>query len=284
MTSVKQTAEAFIELDPVFFVRLHLQQGSIARNLKANPNYPADGRAFLGDSLAGLSTALVLREDISGANLALTEASDLGFCEFEKIEELEALKKIKGYQAFEAHLGQLRQKYLAGLKDWSSNEVSRFEKFRFDFHINSVKGGSISSQNRNGDIMVIDLWATWCPPCRQALPHFDRLHKDYRKSGVRVIGISMDSPDDPGQSLARVREFMTKHEFKFACGMGTNELKAQLPADLKLPTTLYVDRTGNVRYMSNGYQDYAKVAAITETLLQERIPVATGSRVVQLNQ
>jgi thiol-disulfide isomerase/thioredoxin len=273
MAAVKQFANAVVLEDTSLYIRLQIQQGAIAKSLTQNPNYPADGKPFLGDSLAGMAIALALQNDLESAKTTLSEACNLGFCELEKLSKLPVLDRVKDRKKLDDHILQLHERYVASLKDWSSKEISQFEGFRFTFHVDNTRGGSLSSRDFEGQVTVIDLWATWCPPCRESLPHFEQLRRDYRKHGVSVLGISMDSPDDPNQSVEKVRDFLTDHKLRFPCGMGTNELKNQLPAELKLPTTLFVDRSGTVRYMTNGYQDYAKVEAITSTLLNEKQPV-----------
>lgn len=271
-------ADRIFDSDQQAFVKLQKHRGLMARNLVLNSAYPADGKAFLAAPLVDLAIGLALEKDIEGAKQAITEACELGFCEFHKLLESPAWAIAKKEHDLESHLAQLHGQYLEKLKIWSAQELENFDNFRFPFQVDSVRGGTLSSEDYDGKVLVVDLWATWCQPCREALPHFNNLNRDYRRFGVRVVGISMDSPETPDRSIEAVRDYLSDNDIKIPCGVGSAELKSQLPADLKLPTTLFIDRNGTVRYMASGYQNYEKIAAITETLVVEKQPVTTNTR------
>lgn len=277
MMSAGSVADAILESDKQAFGKLQKHQGLIARNLLQNPAYPTDGRKFLADSVIDLAIGMALENDLEGAKSAIAEGCSLGFCEFDKLIRSQAWATVKHEKELEVHLATFHKQYLEELKVWSAQELEKFDSFRFTFHIDSVRGGTLSSRDYDGRILVIDLWATWCQPCREVLPHLEHLNRDYRKFGVRVVGISMDSPETPDQSIEVVRGYMAENGFKMPCGVGSAELKNRLPAEMKLPTTLFIDRSGNVRYMASGYQNYEKIAAITESLVDEKQPVNSES-------
>ena len=85
----------------------------------------------------------------------------------------------------------------------------------------------------------------------------------------------MDNPNDPMSALGDVRKFIDEYKFNYACGMGDQSLNAILPGKSVLPTTIFVDQSGNVRYIARGYHDYAKIEAITKILASESQPVRT---------
>jgi thiol-disulfide isomerase/thioredoxin len=277
MVATGKIADGIWGMNEQDFILLQKLQGTIAQNLLKNPSYPVDGKKFLAEPLFDLSLALALENNVPVAKALMTEGYGLGFCEFEKMEDSPVWLKAKQDQDLRSHFTQLHQHYLESLRTWSAKELEQFDPFRFNFHVDSIRGGTLSSRDYDGKILVVDLWATWCQPCREALPHFDHLNKDYRRYGVRVVGISMDSPDAPDQSRDTVRDFLAQNEIRIPCGLGSNEIKNCLPAEMKLPTTLFIDRSGTVRYVASGYQDYAKIAAITETLVDEKMPVQTDS-------
>jgi thiol-disulfide isomerase/thioredoxin len=270
MLSAGTIADTILDCDRQAFVKLQKHQGLIARNLLQNPAYPADGKKFLADSIMDLAIALALDGDLEGAKTAMAEGCKFGFCEFAKLTTSPAWAAVRHEKELELHLVKFHHQYLDELKVWSANELENFQQFRFPFHIDSVRGGTLSSRDFDGKILVVDLWATWCQPCREVLPHLEHLNRNYRRYGVRVLGISMDSPETPDQSIDTVRGFLVENGFKMPCGVGSADLKGRLPAELKLPTTLFIDRAGNVRYMATGYQNYEKIAAITESLIDEK--------------
>ncbi len=273
MVATGKLADVSLSLNETTYIHLKKYSGKIARSLGQNPNYPADGRNFLADPLAELATALAIANNMADAKVAMTEANQWGFAGYDKLVSSPLLERVQEKEQFVAHVEGLHQQYRKSLKAWSAKEIRDFQPFRFACHLEDVTGGTVSTNDFDGHILVIDLWATWCPPCRETLPNFQQLGREYHKSGVRVLGISMDSPDDPASSINTVKAFLNENNFDFACGMGTADLKSTLPADLKLPTTLFVDRSGAVRYMATGSHDFDKMAAITEALLSEKQPV-----------
>ncbi len=87
--------------------------------------------------------------------------------------------------------------------------------------------------------MVVNFWATWCPPCREEIPYFSRLHTDYAAEGVQFVGIAADSAE-------AVRAFTARTPLAYPSlvgGPGIIELSTELGNDAAgLPFTLILDR------------------------------------------
>ncbi len=60
------------------------------------------------------------------------------------------------------------------------------------FKLFAISGQPVSSEGLKGSVVIIDFWATWCPPCRQSLPFLNELHRKYGKQGLQVVGMSVD--------------------------------------------------------------------------------------------
>ncbi len=101
-----------------------------------------------------------------------------------------------------------------------------------------LEGGSIDTAALSGKVVVVNFWATWCVPCIQEIPSFNKLHKDFAAQGVAVLGISMDE-----EGAARVQPFLKKHPMDYPVGLGSETLSKQYNLD-QLPVTLVFDRTG----------------------------------------
>jgi thiol:disulfide interchange protein len=97
-----------------------------------------------------------------------------------------------------------------------------------------LDGAPADTAALSGKIVVVNFWATWCVPCIQEIPSFNKLHKD----GVSVVGIAMDE-----EGLARVQPFLKKHPMDYAVGLGNEALNKQYSLD-SLPVTLVFDRAG----------------------------------------
>ncbi len=112
-----------------------------------------------------------------------------------------------------------------------------------------------------GKIRIIDLWATWCGPCRMTIPELNTLYDRHRAHGVVVIGISVD--DDS----AAVLEFQAQVPMRYPTAMFNPSIASLLGQPESIPTTFLVDRTGKVKRRYIGYVDAATIEADLARLL-----------------
>ncbi len=75
--------------------------------------------------------------------------------------------------------------------------------------------GPVSLASLRGQIAVVEFWATWCPPCRDSIPHLNEVHDLYRDKGVTIIGLSDEDPD-------KVSDFVDKMDMRYIVGAGSN--------------------------------------------------------------
>jgi cytochrome c biogenesis protein CcmG/thiol:disulfide interchange protein DsbE len=108
------------------------------------------------------------------------------------------------------------------------------------FTLSSLDGKTVAMKDLSNKVVVIDFWATWCGPCREEIPHLNKLYSDYKGQGLEIIGISMD--DGPEV----VKEFARELRMEYPVVMGNDELADQFGGILGLPTTFIVDRKGNI--------------------------------------
>ena len=89
----------------------------------------------------------------------------------------------------------------------------------------------------------------------------------------------MDDPEAPNATLESVSNFAQTQGINYDIALGDTTVSSQLAGKMALPTTLFLDRDGRVRYIATGYHDYAKVEAITKVLLNESQPISSSQRV-----
>lgn len=97
-------------------------------------------------------------------------------------------------------------------------------------------------------VVLLDFWATWCPPCREEVPHLQRLHEKYGKKGLVVIGIAQDS--DGAKS---VKPFAEKNKLTY---LQLVDVKRQVARAYKvgpIPTTYIIDNAGVIRSVHLGF-------------------------------
>ena len=112
-----------------------------------------------------------------------------------------------------------------------------------------------------GKVRVIDLWASWCGPCRMTIPELNALYDQYRDKGLVVIGLSVD--DNP----ADVLEFQRDVPMRYPSGMFNRGLAVRLGDPSSIPTTLLIDRKGVLRRKFVGYVDAGTLDPLVRGLL-----------------
>ena len=115
--------------------------------------------------------------------------------------------------------------------------------------------------------MIVDIWGTWCPPCREEIPHFIKL-KDAYADDLAIVGINYE--DGEGDEVVeRIRQFATERGMNYPCVIGDQATQDQVPNLQGFPTTLFLDREGKVRLKVVGYHPYEKLEAYINVLLSE---------------
>jgi thiol-disulfide isomerase/thioredoxin len=122
-----------------------------------------------------------------------------------------------------------------------------------DYDVPTLDGRTIKLSDYRGKVVVVDFWATWCPPCRQEIPQLARIAKENGERGVEVIGLHID---DRGRSTPEaIRKFMSDYGINYTVGMTTHEMfQAYLgPIEDTIPQTLVFDRGGRLVAHLVGY-------------------------------
>lgn len=111
------------------------------------------------------------------------------------------------------------------------------------------QGRLIRLSDFKGQVRIIDVWASWCGPCRMIIPHLNRLYDQYRGRGLVVIGVSVD--DDP----ADVVGFTKRIPIRYPSGMVNPEIVRLLGEPDAVPTSYLIDRQGRLRRKFVGFVD-----------------------------
>lgn len=110
-----------------------------------------------------------------------------------------------------------------------------------DFVLQSVSGQTRKLSNFRGKVVLVNLWATWCPPCIAEMPILDQLSQDYSSRGLVVLGVAGDENTDD------VRDFLSKSPVKFEVLLDPDGAIGTQYGITGYPETFFVDRDGNLR-------------------------------------
>ncbi|MBC8029771.1 MAG: TlpA family protein disulfide reductase [Pyrinomonadaceae bacterium] len=117
--------------------------------------------------------------------------------------------------------------------------------------INMLDGGSFRLADFPGKVVVINLWASWCGPCRREVPEYEKVRQAYAGRNVEFIGLTTE---DPRTSAGRVRKFLRKTNFSFRLGWADGETAHTLMnGEEAIPQTLVIDAGGRVVDRWSGY-------------------------------
>ncbi|MDH4267016.1 MAG: TlpA family protein disulfide reductase [Deltaproteobacteria bacterium] len=139
-----------------------------------------------------------------------------------------------------------------GLFDISADKPKRIECVGEDllvpsFTLLDLKGEKVNFADFRGKVILLDFWATWCPPCREGIPYFNDLYSEYKKDGLEVIGISLDRGNPDG-----VQKLLDKMGVKYVNLMGNDEI-VEIFSNIPgmgpiqgIPITFLIDRKGQI--------------------------------------
>lgn len=110
--------------------------------------------------------------------------------------------------------------------------------------LKAVTGAPIKLSNYNGKVLLVNLWATWCGPCRLETPELVKLHKEFRSQGLEVVGLSTENPDSSADS---VREFVHNFDVDYRIGWATPEVAITLMQGRDaIPQSFVISRSGRI--------------------------------------
>jgi thiol-disulfide isomerase/thioredoxin len=120
-----------------------------------------------------------------------------------------------------------------------------------DFSLDTLDGKKIKLSDLKKNVVVLDFWATWCPPCRKSLPHVEEVSKkkDLADKGLKVLAVNAQ------EDKAKVEKFMKDNNFTFTVPMDKDGKVMQDYGIQGIPTTIVVSRGGKVHKVFVGFGD-----------------------------
>ncbi|MCY4145442.1 MAG: TlpA disulfide reductase family protein [Chloroflexi bacterium] len=133
-----------------------------------------------------------------------------------------------------------------------------------DFQLQLFTNEHIELNDLRGQVVLLNFWASWCPPCRAEAPDLQALHEDFAGSGLRVIGVNMLE-----SSPAKAQAFVDELGIGYANGEDIEQRIARLYRVEAPPESFLVDRRGQVRQVYIGSITYDMISGNIQSLLAE---------------
>ncbi|HVC02771.1 MAG TPA: TlpA disulfide reductase family protein [Steroidobacteraceae bacterium] len=113
----------------------------------------------------------------------------------------------------------------------------------------STPGGRQDSLSQfKGQVVMLNFWATWCGPCQQEMPLLDQIYKQYAPAGFTLLGINVDTNE------AKVKALLAHKPVSFTVLLDPHNSVAGKYHVEEMPSTIIIDRQGNIRYVHRGYK------------------------------
>jgi len=122
--------------------------------------------------------------------------------------------------------------------------------------------GKFDSSALQGKVVLVNFWATWCPPCRKELPSLAKLQESYRSKGLVVVGVSMD---EGGRTM--VGKFLEKQGVTYPVIIGDSSVAKGFGGVIGVPASFLVDRKGEMIRRFDGYASEEELRVELEKLL-----------------
>jgi thiol-disulfide isomerase/thioredoxin len=123
--------------------------------------------------------------------------------------------------------------------------------------------------NIKGQVVMLDFWASWCPPCKESFPVMEKLHKEHSGEGLVIIAVSVDA------KAADMEKFLKKTPATFCILRDAKQELVKTTDPSTMPNSFLIDRAGKVRFVHSGFQGKATAKQYQDEvvlLLKEKAP------------
>jgi len=130
------------------------------------------------------------------------------------------------------------------------------------WQLTALDGKVIGSDELKGKVVVVDFWATWCPPCVHEIPGYIELQKKYGERGLVIVGLSLDQ-----NGAEAVKPFAQRKQINYPLALATEKEVAAFGGVEGIPTTFLIDREGRLRHKKVGSMEKADYEKLLIPLL-----------------
>jgi len=133
------------------------------------------------------------------------------------------------------------------------------------WELKDLAGKVVRSDQFAGKVVVVDFWATWCPPCRAEIPGYVALQRKYESQGLVIVGVSLDQA---GPDV--VKAFAAKYSINYPLVMGDESAVRAFGGVEAIPTTFLIDRSGQIRDRKTGSEETEEYERKIRAVLGEK--------------
>jgi glutathione peroxidase-family protein len=132
--------------------------------------------------------------------------------------------------------------------------------------LKTAKGGTMSLSDYSGKVMLVNLWATWCGPCRNEIPELVKIHKEFAPKGFEIVGLSTENPTSSEES---VKNFVQSFNMDYQVGWAPPEVAIafmQMTQRDAIPQSFIISRDGHVLKQFVGFSPVSTPPQIRQAI------------------
>lgn len=141
-----------------------------------------------------------------------------------------------------------------------------------DFEVTTLDGQQVSLASLRGKVVLVNFWATWCPPCRIEMPGFQRVYEEKHDEGFTIVGISTDAIGS-----GAVADFARERGITYPVAMANAAVVRDFGGARTLPTSFLIDRRGRIRNEVKGIFASFTLEQAVDRLLAEAPSTSRGA-------
>jgi len=134
-----------------------------------------------------------------------------------------------------------------------------------DFSVTTLNGRTITLAGLKGKVVLVNIWATWCPPCRTEIPDFVAFYAAHKDQGLEIIGLSVDE-----MSAAELKPFLASLKVNYPIALATPKIIRDFAPGEYIPTTFVIDKKGMIRDKRVGGMDMRSLEELFSRLSAEK--------------
>jgi thiol-disulfide isomerase/thioredoxin len=223
----------------------------LVRKLRNAYDLPKKPELALTAAVLSRKAQLLLLEKKYDESVAiLKEATDAGLDGLYWAEREPTMAELRSKPVFQSALSTMKAERVVAAKARIRDALDKPLPIPFDFKVKDLSGKPVALADFKGKVVLVDLWGTWCGPCREALPRIMEISRKFEPSGLAVVGLTYEKSDpaDP-QTVKNVQQFVKQSGIPYPIVMGDQTTLAQIPGFRGFPTTVIIDRDGKLRVL-----------------------------------
>ena len=269
------------ELDRPQNNALFLRSAQAIRKLRdAYKDLQPHEKRLLADALYNEACTHAVGNEPEKALRSLTEADAAGFAQIGLLDADDELKPIRALPKYRELRDRVAERATAEARARAKSLFAENQPFPFDFKLPGLDDKPVALADLKGKVAILDVWGTWCPPCRMEVPHLVALYKTFHDKGLEIVGLN-DEQVPPAEVKATIQSFVKENGIPYPCLILDDATRRQIPDFQGYPTTLFLDRSGKVRAKLVGYDPRSGQERVMEeivTTLLDEDASGTGSK------